>query len=336
MNGLGSKIFRRFAAVVAVGSTPLVLSTVHLKYETPHKTWQYCAVDSILQPLRILGVGPFKFDQIDQSVISELEKFGPDCTVDLTTLKHFLQCDSMKAQKVTNLGQVAMLSALTTQVMNLHNAMKFVQDNPAVRELPITQPVFVTGLFRSGTTFLHRLLALDPQFRSPLMWELMEPAPSPSPKLHSGSKAEADEVRALELALDRKARRDRRHEGIEAGKALGFHLDGVHDFAADLPEECQMAYVPYLPCYLMYSIFVEKDAYAKFPMRTAYPQYKSILQLLQFQGEAMGSAPTAAPVSAVTADGSTKKQKRWMLKSPFHLYHIEALSATFPDAQLIW
>ena len=37
----------------------------------------------------------------------------------------------------------------------------------AVLAGPVDEPVFVTGLGRSGTTLLHELLALDPEVRSP-------------------------------------------------------------------------------------------------------------------------------------------------------------------------
>ena len=38
-------------------------------------------------------------------------------------------------------------------------------------------PIFVTGLPRSGTTFLFNLLALDKNHRSPKYWEIMSPLP---------------------------------------------------------------------------------------------------------------------------------------------------------------
>jgi hypothetical protein len=39
-------------------------------------------------------------------------------------------------------------------------------------EKPLLPPVFVIGLPRTGTTFLHRLLALDPHVRCPLTYEV--------------------------------------------------------------------------------------------------------------------------------------------------------------------
>ena len=34
--------------------------------------------------------------------------------------------------------------------------------NPAIAAAPVTAPIFILGLPRSGTTFLHDLLARDP------------------------------------------------------------------------------------------------------------------------------------------------------------------------------
>src|ERR1041384_459072 len=49
--------------------------------------------------------------------------------------------------------------------------------NPQLIEHPIRQPIFVTGMPRSGSTFLHELLAEDPANRAPRVWEVMFPLP---------------------------------------------------------------------------------------------------------------------------------------------------------------
>jgi hypothetical protein len=48
---------------------------------------------------------------------------------------------------------------------------------PEVLEQPVPAPIVVTGLSRSGTTFLHELLACDPDNRPPLLWELLHTVP---------------------------------------------------------------------------------------------------------------------------------------------------------------
>jgi hypothetical protein len=42
---------------------------------------------------------------------------------------------------------------------------------------PIRDPIFVVGLPRTGTTYLHRLLSLDPHARAPKTYELFDPVP---------------------------------------------------------------------------------------------------------------------------------------------------------------
>src|ERR1700761_8894515 len=50
-------------------------------------------------------------------------------------------------------------------------------EDPGIVGAEIASPLFVTGLPRSGTTFLHMLLALDPANRAPLSYETMQPYP---------------------------------------------------------------------------------------------------------------------------------------------------------------
>ena len=48
---------------------------------------------------------------------------------------------------------------------------------PQVLEQPVPAPIVVTGLSRSAPTFLHELLACDPDNRPPLLWELLHTVP---------------------------------------------------------------------------------------------------------------------------------------------------------------
>jgi len=47
---------------------------------------------------------------------------------------------------------------------------------PALRRTEIRKPVFVVGHARSGTTYLHRMLANDPRFSYVLLWEMFFPS----------------------------------------------------------------------------------------------------------------------------------------------------------------
>jgi hypothetical protein len=59
--------------------------------------------------------------------------------------------------------------------------------NPEIDDEVIDQPVFVTGLPRSGTSILFELLAQDPQFMAPANWEFVLPCPPPQPRPLRGS-----------------------------------------------------------------------------------------------------------------------------------------------------
>ena len=52
-----------------------------------------------------------------------------------------------------------------TNLLRFHDAER---RDPGILRQPIERPIFITGLPRSGTTFLHRLLLEDPDNRAPL------------------------------------------------------------------------------------------------------------------------------------------------------------------------
>merc|ERR1712226_1553097 len=49
--------------------------------------------------------------------------------------------------------------------------------NPKILSQSLPPPVVITGLFRTGTTFLHRILSSDKRFHSVKYWQLLNPAP---------------------------------------------------------------------------------------------------------------------------------------------------------------
>ncbi|HXY93581.1 MAG TPA: sulfotransferase, partial [Acidimicrobiia bacterium] len=53
--------------------------------------------------------------------------------------------------------------------------VSYLRTDPGVRDEVITEPVFVTGAPRTGTTILHALLAQDAVARVPEGWELLRP-----------------------------------------------------------------------------------------------------------------------------------------------------------------
>ncbi|MCZ7631352.1 MAG: sulfotransferase [Microthrixaceae bacterium] len=53
-------------------------------------------------------------------------------------------------------------------------------EHPEIREVPITAPLYLTGLPRTGTSALLNLLATDPTMRPMALWEGINPSPCPA------------------------------------------------------------------------------------------------------------------------------------------------------------
>ena len=85
----------------------------------------------------------------------------------------------------------------------------------------IEAPLFILGLPRSGTTFLHALLAEDPDNLVPRVWQTIEPRPRPADFNPRQDKA----VRAVNRQLR---------------MFVGFtpEFSAMHPIDADLPQEC--------------------------------------------------------------------------------------------------
>ena len=170
------------------------------------------------------------------------------------------------------------------------------------RSLPnanISRPVFVIGLPRSGTTYLFNLLSLDPDHRSPLFWEMMNPLPLCEP----GSFAEKMRVMRSRSILFSKNR-------------FISKLDDMHAITATSPEECLLIkvfalrsilyfYMANTPSYLSYLEDSDKTV--------SYLWHRRFLKILQSQ----------------------YKPKRWLLKDPSHLGNLEEILSIYPDACFI-
>ncbi|PKM22552.1 MAG: sulfotransferase [Gammaproteobacteria bacterium HGW-Gammaproteobacteria-14] len=112
---------------------------------------------------------------------------------------------------------------------------------PDFKKLAIDQPLFVVGVPRSGTTFLHRLLAMDEQrFTTTALWELVF-APSIVQRRFWIAAA----------ALDRHLGRPcaRLLHRLERSSLQG--LDDIHKTGLLEPEEDYLALSAHLGCFLL-------------------------------------------------------------------------------------
>src|SRR5215471_9239608 len=172
--------------------------------------------------------------------------------------------------------------------------------HPEIDDEIVDGPVFVIGLPRTGTTAFSQLVAADTQFRSLPLWESGSPVPPP------------------EAATQHT---DPRIAATEAGLALmneAFPLmQTMYHSEATTATECQD---------LMGMSFrtVHFDGSARVPsymawvtdceMHGTYEYHRRVLQLLQWH---------CPP-------------RLWHLKTPVHMFALDALLATYPDARFLW
>jgi hypothetical protein len=123
---------------------------------------------------------------------------------------------------------------------------------PAYRSQRIDQPVFIIGVPRSGTTYLHREMARDGGLCTASTWELLL-APSLCQRAVGRFLAAVD--RRLGAPLGRLLGR----AGGEAGTALA----DVHPVALDAAEEDYLALLPAAGCFFAHLAFPESDSLAR-------------------------------------------------------------------------
>ena len=172
---------------------------------------------------------------------------------------------------------------------------------PDILAEPIERPIVITGLPRSGTTFLHRLMLTDPANRAPRVWETIYPYP--------GAGADRRQVRVAAQ--------------LRAFEHLAPDFRSLHPLDANSPQECSeiTAHVfrslrfdtnYQIPTY---RAWLDADVERHLP---AYRFHKRFLQHLQSQDRATGAAG------------------RWVLKCPEHLFALRAIRTVYPDARLVF
>jgi hypothetical protein len=176
-----------------------------------------------------------------------------------------------------------------------------VRTEPAVFARPVTRPLFIAGLARTGTTFLQRLLARDPQARTTRYWEVRNPFPAPRPDTYE---------------------RDRRIAGARIDAAVTRYLNprlrAIHPTAATWPEE---------------DLFILLRAFG--PAWRMLVSNPGLDDWLQSAGDSYGRSVYRYHRTELRHLQSHFRFGHWLLKSPAHLSNLPALLETYPDACVV-
>jgi len=196
-------------------------------------------------------------------------------------------------------GRISVYSEI---IRMLCNRLLMVADRkrfPQIDSERIVRPLFITGLPRSGTTFLHALLAQDPKCRAPQVWEVMHPSPPPETASYSSDPRIAKtgkELRWLDILIP--------------------YFKRVHLIHERYPQECiaitSHAFMSYV-FESMYHVSSYRIWHDKQDKRPVYEFHRWFLQHLQWRSPGT----------------------HWVLKAPSHLMALESLLDVYPDADIV-
>ena len=200
---------------------------------------------------------------------------------------------------LTLLGRVIARTDLVRLLQNRLHMTDVLMHFPEIAGGEVRQPIVIVGLPRTGTTILHELLAQDPANRVPMTWEVMHPWPPPE-------RATYETDRRIAIV-------DKHFAGVDR-LIPGFKR--MHPMGAQLPQEC-VALTAHDFASMLFSTTHFVPSYQAWLDRTdlrwVYAAHRRQLQYLQWRCPA----------------------ERWVLKSPGHLWTLDALLAIYPDARIV-
>jgi hypothetical protein len=229
---------------------------------------------------RMTGLADFGDDDYTDGLAVILESYARDG--DLTPL----------GSKVARVG---LRGALGARLM----AEAAWRAHPEHCDVPVERPVFVTGLPRSGTTALHRLLTADPAHQGLELWLAEMPQPRPPRETWAGNPV----FQAIQAGYER--------HHVEHPEFMG-----VHYIAADTVEEC-------------WQLLRQTLRSVSYECLAHLPTYSGWLQDQDWTG------PFRRHKRNLQMIGLTEPGKRWVLKNPSHLFSLDAIMAVYPDALII-
>lgn len=197
------------------------------------------------------------------------------------------------------LGRFALRYVLNWHLGNRLRAVELLKRQPSILEIPVERPIIITGLFRTGTTFLHNVLAADPANRAARMWELAHPV-----------------GRKRDLLGDARWRRWRGTHEVTMDDIMVPEQAEAHKVTVDAWEEDFFLLENDMAVMIF---FVGLGSYdygmrmLDWDMVEPYRWHRRQLQILWAQRSA----------------------SRWLLKCPWHLWNLEALLTVYPDALVV-
>jgi Sulfotransferase family len=211
-------------------------------------------------------------------------------------LRRLLSAYAQEAD-LSRFGRHAVHFDVLRSLANLLKLDEAEEANPSIVERSIAEPIFITGLPRSATTFLHTLLAQDPANAVPRGWQFIYPYPRSVLGL---------DLRRLEVEAE-----------FALFRLLSPGVSALHPISADAPQECT-------------DITAQVFQSLRFDTTHRVPSYQRWLSAhghygaFRFHRRFLQHLDAQAP------------GRRWVLKSPDHVFALDAIRSVYPDARIVF
>ena len=201
--------------------------------------------------------------------------------------------------RLSSLGQKLAIASfnriLTNQLLLERELKNFTQPKKSKKK----KHLFILGLFRTGTTLLHNLLALDVNSHHLRLCDGQFPVPAPHPESTEEKIAKSEQM-------------------TQKIYELTPSLPKLHYIHPTRPDECYWLF-EYQLLDPIFHIRMQVPSYYNWLL--AYPRhfesYLKYRELLDYLGQ-------------------NYSFNHWILKAPRHLFFLKALLNAFPDAGIIW
>ena len=250
--------------------------------------------DRFSPPARFADAGEQLHDLVSQQLGSD--DFGPD---DYLPGLQMLLLSFDYDPHLTELGRQMVWGEAYNALFARAHTYRALKQNPACLQQQIGSPVVITGIPRTGTTALHKLMAVDEQFQGLQTWLIGNPMPRPPRETWDGHPYFQKTVAQLE----------RRYQHNPDRKV-------AHMMAAEEVDEC---------CLILRQGFVS-NVWSCAWSAASYDLW------LQTQSERHCYDHLQRALQLI---GSNDPNKRWLLKNPGHIANLDLLFAVFPDARVI-
>jgi hypothetical protein len=229
------------------------------------------------------------------SQVTGLDDFGPDDYGDgLAELIAAYERDADLTARGEKVARAMLRGALAARLCSEAGWRAY----PEHAQVRLARPLFVTGLPRTGTTALHRLLAADPAHQGLELWLAEAPQPRP-PRPTWADNPVFQYIQA----------------GCERHHVEHPEFMGVHYMAADQVEEC-------------WQLLRQSMRSVSWECLAHLPSYSAWLRGQDWTGAYRRHRRNLQLIGLGT-------DRRWVLKNPSHLFALDALLAVYPDALIV-